>query len=53
MDKKLGRILKTTFELRSENDYGEYVHLTTEEVNKSLEEVLFFISEVENYILSK
>lgn len=51
-DKKMSKIIKTAFDLRTESDYEDFFILSKEDVCLQVEEAEYFIGCIEEYLLS-
>ncbi len=52
LDRKLGRILQSAFDNRSEADYQDLIRFTKDDVEASLQEAVCFVDKLNEYLQS-
>ncbi len=52
VEKEIGKMLKTAFEMRSKGDYDDFVHYSKEEVNKLFTNMLIFLDNIKKLMIS-
>ena len=53
LDESLSEIIKNAFELRTESDYSDFFIISKAEIEKQIEDAVFFVEEIEKYLKDK
>ena len=53
LDESLSEIIKNAFELRTESEYSDFFIISKAEIEKQIEDAVFFVAEIEKYLRNK